>query len=120
MKVVKGEAQLAGETQIACAGERYEAANILLCGDSRAGRLPIEGADSGNILTSDEILDLQQLPARLAIIGGGVIGCEIAAAFRAFGSAVTILEAEDRLLPQMDEEVSAAVALALRGPGDTP
>lgn len=117
IKVVDGRARLSGETRISCAGDLYEAASILLCGGSKVGRLPIEGADGENMLTSDDILDLRQLPARLAIIGGGVIGCEIAAVFQTFGSAVTILEAEDRLLPQMDEDVSAAVANALQKSG---
>lgn len=113
VEVVKGVAKLAGETKIECAGNIYEAKNIILAGGSKAGVIPIPGVENPDVLTSDGILELKELPAKLTIIGGGVIGCEIATAFAAFGSSVTIVELADRVVPTMDAEVSKAMAKAL-------
>ncbi len=71
------------------------------------------------MLTSDEMLDLTHVPERLAIIGGGVIGVEMATVFSRFGSRVHIIELEDRIIPQMDAEVSAALRKALEAQGIT-
>lgn len=107
--VVAGEASLASETTVVCGDCEYQADNIILCGGSVCGRIPIPGIEHENVLTSDELLDLEVLPKRLAIIGGGVIGCEMASAFHNYGSKITIIEAEDRLLPQMDRDISRAL-----------
>ena len=104
--VVKGEAALSGEHEIACGGKTYTADSIILCGGSVATRIPIPGIDNPNVLTSTEILALKELPDKLVIIGGGVIGCELACAFAPFGSHVTIVEATDRLIPLMDRELA--------------
>ena len=90
---------------------------MLLCGGSKPGVIPIPGAESKNVLDSDALLDLEALPRRLAIIGGGVIGCEMAAAFHGFGSQVTVIEAMDRLVPPMDEEISAQLKKSLEKKG---
>lgn len=114
VRVVYGEAQMAGENTITCGGEVYSANNIILCGGSKTHRIPIPGIEDGNVLTSDEILDLQEVPEKLAIIGGGVIGCEMAAVFSHYGSSVTVIEAESRILPQMDVELSEALSDSFR------
>ena len=101
--------QVSGLKVVVCGGQEYVAHNVLLCGGSKAGRIPIPGIDHENVLTSDEILDLEQLPKRLGIIGGGVIGCEIGAAFSAYGCEVTIIEEQERILPQMDVEISESL-----------
>lgn len=109
VEVVYGDARLASEHTIACEGKEYDAKTIILSGGSKTSSIPIPGIEHENVLTSDEILNLQKLPRRLAIIGGGVIGCEIATAFHYYGSQVTIIEAEDRLLPQMDADISNGI-----------
>lgn len=98
-----------GLKTIVCGGQEFTAKNVLLCGGSKAGRIPIPGIDHENVLTSDEILDLERLPKRLGIIGGGVIGCEIGAAFSAYGCEVTMIEEQERILPQMDAEISESL-----------
>jgi len=113
IKVIYGEAQIFSETSIICNDREYHVKNIILCGGSKANLIPIPGIDHENIVTSDEILDMEKLPKRLAIIGGGVIGCEIAAAFHYYGCEITIIEAEDRILPQMDEDISKALLKTL-------
>lgn len=67
---------------------------------------PIPGLDLPGIMTSTEILDIEEVPKELVIIGGGVIGCEFATIFSTFGSKVTIVEMQENLLPNLDKEVA--------------
>lgn len=113
IEVVKGAASLLSPTEIACNGELYAADKIILCGGSKAGTPAIRGIAHPAVLTSDELLELKELPQALCIIGGGVIGCEMACAFRSFGSKVTIIELADRILPTMDAEISDAMKKSL-------
>jgi len=115
--VVYGEAKMANETTIECGGNTYEAASTILCGGSRPSVIPIPGVESKNVLSSTEILDLKELPEALIVIGGGVIGCEMAVAFNGFGSKVTVIEALDRIAATMDSEVSAAMQKTLKKSG---
>lgn len=115
--LVKGLAKLADEHHILCNGETYEVESTILCGGSVATRIPIPGINNPNVLTSTEILELKELPRNLAIIGGGVIGCELASAFHAFGSNVTIIEATDRLIPLMDLELSNSLRTSMVNQG---
>lgn len=117
VKVVNGEASLKDEHSILCNGAVVTAANILLCGGSAAGRVPIPGIDNPNVLDSTGMLALTELPKRLCIIGGGVIGCELGDAFAAFGSQVTIIEAMDRLVATQDEDVSAELLKKMKEKG---
>ena len=115
--VLNGEAILESSTVIRCADKRYQAEKIIICGGSVPGQLPIPGSDSDGVITSDQILDLKELPGRLCIIGGGVIGCEMAAAFAQFGSEVTIVESENKLIPMMDEELSELMLKSIKNQG---
>ena len=90
---------------------------LLLAGGSETLNVPIPGADSQLVLNSTEMLDLKEIPSRLAIIGGGVIGVEMGQIFSAFGSQVTIIELADRILPFMDEEVSKLLTKTLKKGG---
>jgi pyruvate/2-oxoglutarate dehydrogenase complex dihydrolipoamide dehydrogenase (E3) component len=77
----------------------------------------IPGLADAGALTSDTLLELQQLPERLTVIGGGAIGLEFAHMFAAFGSHVTLVEAAARLLPREDEDIAQAVADLLTADG---
>lgn len=68
---------------------------------------------SDRVLTSEQALELSRIPARVVILGGGVIGVEFASAWRSLGSSVTIVEALDRLVPAEDEDVSRGLTRAL-------
>jgi len=70
--------------------------------------------DHVNILSSEDILDMQTLPQSLAIIGGGVIGCEFACIFARFGVEVTIIEFLPEIIPTEDEEISKRLAMQLK------
>ena len=97
--------------------ELIEGKKIILAGGSKVNRIPIPGSDSEKVMTSDEILDLQELPKRLAIIGGGVIGTEIATIFSAYGSEVTIVEYSDVILPFMDRDVCKEIGSGIKKKG---
>ena len=84
---------------------------------ARAAIPPIEGLDGVPYLTNASLLDLETLPEHLVILGGGPIGCELGQAFARLGSAVTIVEMTDRLLPQTEPRVGALIADVLRHDG---
>ncbi|MEZ5344925.1 MAG: FAD-dependent oxidoreductase [Pyrinomonadaceae bacterium] len=66
----------------------------------------IEGLRDTGFITTEEVFHLEALPAKLIVLGGGAIGCELGQAFARFGSEVTIIEMAERILPVEDEEVS--------------
>ena len=72
---------------------------VILATGSRTLQLPALPVDHARIITSDDALELDRVPGRLLVVGGGVIGCELAGIFAAFGSRVTVVEGMDRLLP---------------------
>lgn len=84
----------------------YTADYIIIATGSVSVSLPIPGSDMPGILTSREILDLEEIPQRLCVIGGGVIGLEFASVFRSFGSEVTVLEYFKEILPRFDSDLS--------------
>src|SRR6266511_2060276 len=73
-------------------------------------RPPIEGLDSERCVDSEGLLAQTEVPKRLVVLGGGIIGCEFASIFQRFGSEVTIIEMLDRLIPQEDEDASKELA----------
>jgi dihydrolipoamide dehydrogenase len=73
-------------------------------------RPPIEGLDSPRCVDSTGLLAQDQVPQRLVVLGGGIIGCEFASIFQRFGSQVTIVEMLPRLIPMEDEDASAELA----------
>ena len=75
---------------------------------------PIPGADSNGVLTSDTVWNLKAPPKRLGIIGAGAIGLEMAQIFADFGTQVTVVEMQDRVLPEMDPEISKNLAELLK------
>ncbi len=104
----EGTAKVRGKGQVEINDETIESEHILIATGSAPAKAPIPGADSTGVVTSDDLLKLPgTLPASLVIIGGGVIGCELASFYRDLGTEVTVIEALDRLLPLMDESLGA-------------
>ena len=87
--------------------------NIVLAAGSVPRTIPGFSA-SGPIMTSDEVLMLDKIPARIAVIGGGAIGCEFASTFADLGSTVTILEGLPKILPGLDPDVAAVVVKSFK------
>lgn len=84
---------------------------------ARAAMLPIPGLAEAGALTNETLFSLTALPRRLAVIGTGPVGCEMAQAFRRFGSEVTLFESSNGILPREEREAAAIVEAALRRDG---
>ncbi len=92
---------------------RVECKQVVIATGSRPMQLPLPGMDLPGVIDSTGALALEELPERLLIIGGGVIGVEFADIFNAFGVQVTVVEMLDSLLPLMDAELGPALAKVL-------
>lgn len=120
--VVRGEGRLVGRGRIAVATSEgdeleIEAKNVVLATGSAPKVIPGIEIDGKRTFTSDELLNIEGIPATMAIIGGGYIGCEFASAFNSFGSKVTIIEALPELLATEDREIKERIAPAFRKRG---
>jgi dihydrolipoamide dehydrogenase len=93
--------------------QEYTADYIIISTGSVSASLPIPGADLPGILTSREILDIEEVPQRLCVIGGGVIGLEFASIFRSFGSEVTVVEYCKDILPRFDTDLAKRLKQSL-------
>lgn len=118
--VVKGEAHVTHPGHIECGGDVYEADNIIIASGSVTTDLPVMGADSEGVFTSNDLLEgdagLKDLKS-LVIIGGGVIGIEFAAFYQPLGCRITIVEAAERILPEVDREISQRLSMYLKKRG---
>ena len=93
--------------------QELQGRNIVLAAGSVPRTIPGFSA-GGPIMTSDEVLMLDKIPARIAVIGGGAIGCEFASTFADLGSTVTILEGLPKILPGLDPDVAAVVVKSFK------
>ncbi len=119
LRLVRGQARFAGERTVEIAGERHRAATVILNVGARPIEPPIPGLRDVPWLDNRRVMQLQELPAHLVIIGGGYIGCEFAQAYRRFGSTVTIIEPGEHILGHEDPEASEALEGVFRGEGIT-
>lgn len=93
------------------------AKNVILATGSATRDLPFARFDGDRILSSDDILNLDHVPESLVVLGAGAVGVEFASIYRSFGSKVTLVELLPRIVPLEDEEISAALAKALKKRG---
>lgn len=105
--LVTGEAVIVDAHTIRCGEETYTADHLLICTGSETFVPPIAGIESVNYWTHRDALDCKELPASLAVVGGGVIGMEFASFFNSLGTEVTVIEMMDEILGGMDKELSA-------------
>lgn len=110
----KSEAVLTDAHTIAAGGETVTAENIIIATGSQAKSLPIAIDPAAKVLTSKEMLDISEKPDSVAVIGGGVIGIEFAYFLAVIGVKVTVVEFLDRILPMVDEEITAQVTAHLQ------
>ncbi len=117
---IKGTARLAGDGQVAVGGQDpITAGEIIVATGSAPRGVPGIAIDHQRIITSDEAVQLAEVPASLVIMGSGAVGVEFASIFRRFGSRVTIIELAPRLVPLEDEAVSMELSRAFRKRGIT-
>ena len=114
---IEGEGRLVAPNAVEVAGTRYTGKNVVLATGSYAKTLPGLVVDGEQVITSEHALVLDHVPASAVILGGGVIGCEFASAWKSFGVDVTIVEALPRLVAVEDETSSKALERALRKRG---
>lgn len=105
-EIVEGTAEIIDKNTIKCGDEEYKAANLILCCGSDTFIPPIPGVGEIDYWTHREALDNKDMPASLAIVGGGVIGMEFASFFSSMGVKVTVIEMLDKILGPMDRELS--------------
>jgi dihydrolipoamide dehydrogenase len=91
--------------------------HCIIATGSREFIIPIPGADLDNVLSSSDLLDLPEIPKELVIIGGGVIGCEMASIYSQLGSKVTIIEAVDRILNLLEKDISSRMKAMMKKDG---
>ena len=105
-------------TSCACAdGTEVQGANLVVATGSYPRSLPGLDFDGSRVLSSDHVLELTELPPRVVIIGGGVIGAEFASMLVDMGSEVTLLEALPRILAPTDADVGNVVARSFKKRG---
>lgn len=118
--ILQGHGALAGKgkfqvTDAKGQAEQYSADKIILAVGSVPSRIPGWPEDTNFVCTSDESLHWKELPKRLLIVGGGVIGCEFACMMQPLGVEVTLVEMMPRLLPEMDADLATELTKTFKG-----
>ena len=112
--VIEGEGRLTGPREVTVGGSTYSGAHVVLASGSYSRSLPGLDVDGERVITSEQALRLDRVPASVIVLGGGVIGCEFASVWKSFGADVTIVEALPRLVAAEDEASSKALERAFR------
>src|SRR5207237_959842 len=107
--VFLGEGRFTGPDTVEVGGKTLRFAKAAICTGARAAAAPLPGLEQAGYLTNESVFSLTELPRRLAVIGAGPIGCELAQAFACFGAEVTLLGNRDRILPREDRSAAEIV-----------
>ncbi len=111
--VFLGEGRFVDSGSVEVDGQQLRFRRAVIATGARAMPLPIPGLAEAGYLTNETVFSLTELPKRLAIIGAGPIGCEMAQAFARFGSQVTLLEVMPQILIREDKDAAALIQAAL-------
>ncbi|PKB71171.1 MAG: hypothetical protein BZY87_06790 [SAR202 cluster bacterium Io17-Chloro-G6] len=117
IEFIRAQARFLDQQTVSVDGREISARRFLICTGARPFVPPIDGLAEIDYLTYETVWDLKELPPRLAIIGGGPIGCELAQAFCRLGSSVTVLEGADRIMLQDEPEAAEVVSQRLMEDG---
>ncbi|MCR4429052.1 MAG: dihydrolipoyl dehydrogenase [Caldiserica bacterium] len=112
-----GEGTVLSKNRVRVGEEILEAKNLLVATGSSPANIPGFEIDGEHVLSTDQILDLREIPEHLIVIGAGAAGCEMATFFGVLGSKVTIIELLPRVLPQEDPDVSRLIEREMRKRG---
>ena len=115
--LVQGYGRLTGPNTVEVDGQKYVGKNVVLATGSYARSLPGLTIDGKRVITSDQALTLDYVPATVVVLGGGVIGCEFASLWKSFGADVRIIEALPHLVALEDESSSKQLERAFRKRG---
>ena len=118
VKVIKGFGRIVDEHTVSVSNEGNEETftfdKLILATGSAPARPPIPGIDGQNVVTSDDILSMTELPESFVIIGGGVIGIEFATLFASLGKPVTVIEMMPSILPGVDADIVKLLSRVLK------
>jgi len=121
VEVIKGQASFKSNKVIEVVTEsgkrELTAKNIIIATGSSTSSVPVPGIELPGVITSDEILNLQEIPKSLAILGGGVVGVEFGGIFASLGTQVTIIEFLPKILYRLDDELSKKLTVYLKKQG---
>jgi pyruvate/2-oxoglutarate dehydrogenase complex dihydrolipoamide dehydrogenase (E3) component len=117
--VFLGEGRFSGPHTLEVDGKTLRFRRAVVATGARAALPPIPGLSEAGALTNETIFSLEKRPARLAVVGAGPIGCEMAQAFARLGSQVTVLDTADHVLPREDADAAQVVQAALARDGVT-
>jgi dihydrolipoamide dehydrogenase len=117
VEVIRGHGRLESRTAVRVGDQTYPARNILIATGSRPAVPPIPGLDSEGVLDSTSVFELAEVPAKMAIIGGGYIGLEFASFFSAIGTQVTVFEMLPQIAAGCDREISTRLQQELKKSG---
>ncbi|ALT82531.1 dihydrolipoyl dehydrogenase [Streptococcus lutetiensis] len=117
--IFNGLAKVNPDKTVHIGSEIIKGCKIILATGSKVSRINIPGIDSPRVLTSDEILDLREIPKSLVVMGGGVVGIELGLVWASYGVEVTVIEMADRIIPAMDKEISQELQKILTKKGMT-
>lgn len=106
VECIQGDATIRSPYEVEVNGKVITTKNIIIASGARPFMPPIPGLDEVEPLTSDSLWSLEEQPKRLLVMGAGPIGCELAQSFQRLGSAVTLVDMADRLMPREDKDVS--------------
>jgi pyruvate/2-oxoglutarate dehydrogenase complex dihydrolipoamide dehydrogenase (E3) component len=112
-----GEGRFVDGHTVEVAGERLNFKKAVIATGARAAAPPIQGLEEISYLTNESVFSLTELPKRLAVIGAGPIGCEMAQAFARFGSEVLLVETLHGILPREDADASGIVLESMQKDG---
>lgn len=110
LTLIREHARVLGPALVGAGGEEYRADTIILNVGLRPSVPPLLGLDRVPYLTNEDVMDLDEVPDHLIVLGGGYIGCEFGQAYRRFGAEVSIVDVADHLIPREDHDVTEALA----------
>jgi dihydrolipoamide dehydrogenase len=119
IEVVEGEGRLVSPTSVLVGDTTYDGKHVIIATGSEPRAIPGIDIDHQRVITSEDVLTLDHVPASVIVLGGGVIGVEFASVWKSFGAEVTVVEMLPHLLPPEDEASSKLLERAFRRRGIT-
>lgn len=117
VECVVGSARLVSPWEVDVNGQQYAAKNIVVATGARPAIPAIPGLTASRFVTTDSLWEIEELPGKLLVIGGGPVGCELAQSFQRLGSEVTLVQRRAQLLPSLDSDIADRLMTVLRSEG---
>jgi pyruvate/2-oxoglutarate dehydrogenase complex dihydrolipoamide dehydrogenase (E3) component len=117
LTLLEGSAKFVSDHEVRVGERVVRSGRIFLALGMRPSVPDVDGMRDGPLLTNETVMDLEEVPGRLIVIGGGYVGCELGQAFRRFGAEVSIVQRAPRLLPSEEPDASTVIERAFREEG---